>query len=384
MKYVFVFLLSFLMACSASEQNEGELPRDLVALKSMQKEKKSQLRSLEKEIINIEELITELDSNRVVQRKLVTTDIVELSDFEHHTTVQAAIQSDELVSISSETGGKLTAMYLKEGQAVRKGALVAKVDLESLNKQMAELQTQLDLAKDVYERQARLWDQKIGSEVQYLQAKNAVERIEKSLETLQFQVSKANVYAPISGVVDMVNLKAGETAGPGTPIAMILNTYKLKVVSDVPENYLKNIKMGDKVNIYFPALDEELEARVSLIGRKIDAANRTFKVEVDLMNKSGKYKPNLLAEMRFKDFEAKDVLVIAQELVQEEVDGRDFVLLKSNSKDGDVSLKKYVETGQSYDGKVIIESGLNAGDELIIEGALGLGGKSLITVINDK
>ena len=249
-----------------------------------------------------------------------------------------------------------------------------------MNKQLAELQTQLDLAKDVYARQKRLWDQNIGSEMQYLEAEHAVERLEKSMETLNSQISKSNLYAPISGVVDVVHLKSGETASPGMPIITILNTYRLKMVADVPENYLGKITRGERVKIRFPALEREIEATDSLIGRKIDPANRTFKVEVDLNNTSGDLKPNLLAEMTFEDFAIEDVFVLPQAMVQQDITGKEFVFLKGVKDRELVAVKRIVETGETYDGNVVITRGLEAGDEMIDEGSLGLTENELITL----
>lgn len=381
MKYMYLLVLTILMGCGASNtQNEG-LPEDLEELKSLRRDKVAEIKRMNSELEEIDLKIYEVDVNRVVLRKLVTTKKVETQSFEHFSTVQGAVESDDIVSISSEIGGKLTAMYLKEGQAVKKGQLVAKLDMEALNKQVAELQTQLDLAEDVYERQKRLWDQKIGSEVQYLQAKNAVDRLKKGMETINHQLTKANLYAPISGVVDMVNLKSGETAGPGTPIAMILNTYNLKMVADVPENYLGKIKKGDRVKVNFPALGREIEAPVSLIGRKIDPTNRTFKVEVNLQNRDGQLKPNLLAELTFQDFSIEDVIVVPQAMVQQEVTGKFFVFVKGIKDRELIAEKRYVVSGESYEGDVVIESGLNIGDEMIDDGALGLSENDLITII---
>ena len=378
---MYLLVLTILMGCGASNtQNEG-LPEDLEELKSLRRDKVAEIKRMNSELEEIDLKIYEVDVNRVVLRKLVTTKKVETQSFEHFSTVQGAVESDDIVSISSEIGGKLTAMYLKEGQAVKKGQLVAKLDMEALNKQVAELQTQLDLAEDVYERQKRLWDQKIGSEVQYLQAKNAVDRLKKGMETINHQLTKANLYAPISGVVDMVNLKSGETAGPGTPIAMILNTYNLKMVADVPENYLGKIKKGDRVKVNFPALGREIEAPVSLIGRKIDPTNRTFKVEVNLQNRDGQLKPNLLAELTFQDFSIEDVIVVPQAMVQQEVTGKFFVFVKGIKDRELIAEKRYVVSGESYEGDVVIESGLNIGDEMIDDGALGLSENDLITII---
>ena len=380
MKYALILVLAVLAGCGAPQNENTELPDDLSELKALRREKVEEIKQINSEIDAIDLKIYEVDENRVVLRKLVTTKILETRDFKHYSTVQGVIASDDVVSVSSEMGGRLTAMYLEEGDPVKKGQLVAKIDVESMNKQLAELQTQLDLAKDVYARQKRLWDQNIGSEMQYLEAKNRVDRLEKSMETLNTQISKANLYAPISGVVDMVHLKSGETASPGMPIVTILNTYRLKLVADVPENYLGKITRGERVQIGFPALEREIEAPVSLIGRKIDPANRTFKVEVNLNNTTGDLKPNLLAEMTFEDYAIEGVIVLPQAMVQQDITGKEYVFLKGVEDRELVAVKRIVETGDTYDGNVVITGGLEAGDEMIVEGSLGLTENELITL----
>ena len=360
----------------------AELPTDLTELRDLEKAKKAELKTLTAQLNKIEMKIDSLDVNKVVQRRLVTIKTIETQSFVHFTKVQGSIETDETVSVSSEMGGRITALYLTEGQLVKKGALVAKTDMENVNKQKSEIQTQLDLAKDLYQRQSTLWEQNIGSEIQYLQAKNNVDRLEKTLETLDFQLTKANLYAPISGVVDIVHLKSGETASPGMPIATIFSNSQVKVVADIPENYLGKIDRGEKVIIYLPALQDTIIAKVSLMGRKIDPANRTFKIEIDVPNRNGKLKPNLLAEVTFEDYQKDDVIVVSQAMVQQEITGKEFVFTVGE-KEGELAAKKnYVKTGETYDGKVIIENGLTAGDQLIDEGGLGLSEKELITVIN--
>ena len=256
-------------------------------------------------------------------------------------------------------------MNIKEGDNIRKGQLIAKIDMESLDKQKAELEKSLELANEVFIRQERLWSQKIGSEIQFLQAKNSKERIEKSLETLSFQQTKSNIYAPISGIAHQVISKAGELANPGMPIIQILNTSKVKVVSDVPESYLAAVKKGDKVSIQFPALDKEINSRVSLIGKTIDPSNRTFKVEVNLNNSSGIYKPNLLALMSINDLTVKDAITVPISVVQQSTVGDSYVYVVEGNK----AKQMVVSIGESYEGAVVITEGLTGEETLIVDGA---------------
>ncbi len=367
-----LFVGTLLLVPACQPKKVETLPTDLAGLQSLLKSKKETYRQLSKEIDDLQQRVDDMDPDFEVSRTLVSVDPVVRKDFRHFVTVQGNVASDDIVNASSEVGGRIIQLNVDEGDYVKKGILLAKVDLEAIDKQMAEIEKSLELATEVYQRQARLWDQKIGSEIQYLQAKNNKERLEKSLETLEFQLTKANVHAPISGAIDMVFLKDGELAAPGAPIVRILSTHRLKVVADAPEDLLGSVKRGDRVAVYFPALDEKQNVRVKLLGRSIDASNRTFEIETSLNNRTGLIKPNLLAEILINDYTEENVLVIPLELVQQEVGGKDFVMVQGGSAEEPVAKKVYVETGDSYDGEVVIRSGLNESDQLIIDGARGL------------
>lgn len=370
MKKIFLLLpIVLFMAACAGTAPEPKTPNDLEGKKALLKEKQMALQTLRNEITQLEKEIAVLDPSSAKTRHLVTTLPVERKAFNHFVEIQGTVQSDELITVSSETGGRLVEVRVIEGQNVQKGQLIARVDLDQIKKQIAEVETSLDLAKEVYDRQQRLWDQKIGSEIQLLQAKNNVDRLNKSLESLNFQLQKSDIYAPISGVVEKVNLKAGEMCSPGLPVVYILNTTQVKVVADVPETYLRSVRKGELVTVRFPSLDEEKQARVSLIGSTINSANRTFQVEVELTNSNGFLKPNLLAVMLIGDFSEKNAISIPIELVQQEIGGKDFVFVKKDSQEGPIAQKVYVTTGMSYKGEILIVDGLTGNEVLINEGA---------------
>lgn len=380
MKYL-LYLITLLALISASScGSENSWPEDIEGKKTLLTAKKDSLRTIEKDIAKLVSEIAKLEPNKEKPRELVTLQKVEKIDFQHFIEIQGSVQSDEYVNASSEVGGRIIDLRVREGQTINKGALVAKLDLEAVQKQIAELEKSMELAVDVYERQKRLWDQNIGSEIQYLQAKNNKERLEKSLETINYQLTKAEVYAPSSGVVEMVNIKGGEMVSPGMPIITILNTYKVKVVANVPETYIKAIGRGEEVTIKFPALDTEKRARVTRIGNTINPANRTFEVEVEMANPKGLYKPNLLAIMMVNDNTYKDVPTVPIEMVQQEVSGRSFVYIKSEGADGSFAKKVYVKTGDNYDGKIVITEGLIGGEEILVDGARVVAENALIKV----
>lgn len=358
------------MLLVACQPQQDELTTKRVELK----EKTTLLRTLQSEITALQEEVEKLSPEKKRDSVMVKVDPVIIESFNRKVNIQGSVISEETVYASSEMGGRILSVNVKEGQQISRGALIATVDMEMVQLQINEMQTTLDLANTVYERQKRLWDQEIGSEIQYLQAKNNKDRLEKSLETMRKQLSKRNVYAPISGVVNRKFASAGEVAGPGTPIVEILDSRKVKVKADVPEQYLTTIKRGQKVKLSFPALNEELDSKVSLIGASIDPANRTFEIEMRLNNAKGIYKPNLLTEIEFVDFTQNEAIVIPLELLQEEVSGRKYVYVSKEDKEGrDVATKAYITLGASYEGSVVVEDGLAAGDQLVT-----VGGRSLV------
>ena len=375
MKKLFaIILLVNLVACQTKQDDS------LTGKKALLAEKKSELKTLEDEIAQLKNEINKLDPPKEKPAVPVAAEQVGLSLFQRYIDVQGRVEADEVVNVSSEIGGLLLKVHVGEGQYVRKGQLVATTDVSTLETQIEELKTQLALANTVYERQSRLWEQNIGSEIQYLESKTNKERLEKSLATLQSQIRKKNIYAPINGFVDREFMKTGETAAPGMPIVQLLNTDKIKIVADVQENFLKSISKGDSVSVYFPALGIELKETISMIGRTIDLNNRTFKIEIHTNSKGGKLKPNLLAVVKLKDFEEKDVLSIPLDVVQEEVSGNKFVYLIKEEGDKSFASKSYIEIGESNINTVIVKSGVKEGDKLITLGSKSISDGDLIRI----
>ncbi len=270
----------------------------------------------------------------------------------------------------------MTNLRVKEGDYISKGALVGKVNLESVRKSIAQLDESLSLAEDIFKRQENLWKQKIGSEVQYLQAKSQVESLKKNKESLQYELSKSTIYAPISGYVDAVMVREGEVAGPGAPIITILNTKDLKVVAAIPEIYLGQVKTGEAVTIKFPALEMEQEGRIKTIGRTINSANRTFEIEATVKN-NGVIKPNLLATVLVNDYTAKDAVVVADQLIMQDVSGSSYVMALEGGK----AAKKLIQTGRSFNNETVVASGLTKDDVLLMKGARQVAEGDLVKVL---
>jgi RND family efflux transporter MFP subunit len=366
-KYIFSALVVIILAAACTQSAD---PDTLEGKKALLKEKNAQLLTLQKDI---DQLKTDIEAEEPTKEKApvnVTTLEVQKDVFRRFVDLQGIVSTDAVANASSEMGGRIVRLMVKEGQWVKKGQIIASTDAESIDKQKEEIQKGLDLAIDVYERQKRLWEQKIGSEVQYLQAKNNKERLEKSLQTIEVQSRKRMVYAPISGTVDRVITKEGELAGPGVPIVSIINTKSLKVVSDVPESYIGKVKVGDKVDVLFPALNEEMSLRVDLIGSTVDPSNRTFKLEMNIGKPSAHMKPNLLTVVKIKDLEIKEAVILPVDIIQQEVSGDKYVYTIDNStEDKPVAKKIYIKTGESANNRIVITEGLQGGEMVIAKGA---------------
>jgi RND family efflux transporter MFP subunit len=371
MKYLInTLLLAILLVSCSQDQAGNEIPEGIDAKKALLKTKRAEAKALTSFIGTLEEAIyTQDPSSKQEEIVLVKTSQVETGDFNHYVEVQGTVMSDDFIDISSEVAGRILSLNVKEGQSVKRGQLIATIDPEATKKQIAELETALELAQTIYDRQKRLWDQEIGSEVQYLQAKNNVDRLNKNLELLKLQLDKSKVYAPVSGEVEKVVLQSGELASPGMPIVLLLNMSKLKVVVDLPERYLRAVRKGENINVNFPALDKEMTLPVSLIGNRINSGNRTLPVELKLNpSKSRLVKPNLLVLAQINDLSVKGAVTVPVNLVQQEIGGKDYVLVVENNK----ARKIYVQTGESYGGNILIKEGLKGGETIVVEGARGL------------
>jgi RND family efflux transporter MFP subunit len=375
------YLLSLTVFLSCQSGDQPVDPNDIEGKRTLLAEKKKAYKALRGEIDVLTRELNRLDPPKEKAAEQVRTKILASKEFKRYIEVQGRVVADDMVNASSAVGGRLTQVLVSEGEYVKRGQLIATTDMETTEKQIAELQTSLELATTVFERQERLWKKDIGSEIQYLEAKSNKERLENSLQTIKSQTSKKNIYAPISGTVEKKYLSQGETAGPGMPIVQILNTGKTKVVADLQESLLSSIKKGDKVSIYYPALDKTVDSRVTMIGRTIDPANRTFKVELSASNMGGLLKPNLLAQVKFNDLTKSNAVIIPLDVLQEDVAGNKFAY-RAITKDGKkIAEKVLLELGESNEEGVTVLIGLKAGDELVVEGAKKLADGKKITIV---
>lgn len=357
-----ITLGSILAACSGEKKEglEGK-KEELTKLKSLQVTTEQQIKTLEKEI-------AKLDPKKAEEAKIKPVSVASLNPetFRHYVELQGTVDAKNNVLVTPKSGGAVTKMYVKEGDNVKAGSVIAKIDDSILRESVEELKTQLSLINTLYEKQKNLWDQKIGTELQYLQAKNNKESLEKKLVTLNTQLSQSNVISPMSGVVDQVNVKVGEMASPGVGVVRIVNLSNLKVSAKVADSFAASVKKGDEVIVKFPDLNKEYRARVSFVSTTVDPLSRTFTIEANLPSDRA-IKPNMMAQVQINDAIRKDALVIEQNYVQSTENG-EVVYVVASEGNKKVARAKTVKTGLSYNGKIEILEGLASGDQIITLG----------------
>lgn len=368
-----VTALVLLAACGGTTTKVEKGKDKIVAEKKAQLEKmKEDQKALSDKIIALEEEIVALDpSQKKENAKLVAIAPLETGSFTHYIDLQGRIDATNIAYVAPRgQGGLVKAIYIRQGDYVKKGQLLLKLDDAMAQKQIDQLNTQLAYAKDILKRQQNLWDQHIGTEVQLLSAKNNVESIEKQIATAKEQSSFSNVYAEMSGVAETVNIKVGEFF-QGGPQIRIVNTSDLKIVAQVPENYLDRVGVGSKVMVNFPDLgNKTFTTKVSVAGRLIDPNSRSFYIEAKMpVDKS--LRPNQIALVKIQDYTAKDVITIPVNTLQNDDKGK-FVMVAVKESDKWIAHKKPVEIGQLYGDKVEVKSGLKAGEQIITDGFQGL------------
>lgn len=359
--FVAILSLSFLSSCGEKEPTTPE------EKKAALEKKRSELMELQGEIAQLEDALGEA-AKQENPSKLIETTPVKSETFNHYIEVQGTVESDKNVTILPEMPGTIVSLKVKEGDRVSAGQVIATLDAGTFNKQVAELQTQLSLATTVYEKRKRLWEQKIGSEIEYLQSQTQKQSLENNIATLRQQMRKSVVTSPISGTIDEVYAKQGEQANPAMPIARVINVSDVQLVADVSENYLSAVKKGDKVKIFFSALGTEMEQKVTFVGQTINTANRTFKVQIDLPNKDGAIKPNLVGTVKINDFQQEGAITVPTNLIQIGTDGNKFLYVVKEDAGKKIAKKVVVKTGMSYEGSTIVTEGLSATDEVISKG----------------
>jgi membrane fusion protein, multidrug efflux system len=352
--YILLASIFILSACSKPDKKT-----ELADLKSQQKEIETKIKTLEKE----------LGGGKKVEATPinVTVSAVEPQNFKHFVEAQGVVTSKNIVQVTPQMGGAITGIFITEGQAVRKGQLVATIDNSVMKESLIEIKTQLELASTVFNKQKALWDQQIGTEIQYLQAKANKESLEKRINTMDTQLGMSKVYAPISGTVEKLIQKSGEMGMPGSPIAQIVNVSDLKVTAKIGDTYVGSVKKGDAITVKFPDINKELSTRISLVNGLIDPASRTFGIEANIPNFGGSLKPNQVAIININDLSKGNSLVVSQNIVQK-TEGGDLIYVAVTEGGKKIAKAKKVKTGIAYNGNIEILEGLTAGEMVITQG----------------
>jgi len=314
----------------------------------------------------VEEEISKLDSNKNLQT--ITVLPVKNDVFKHYLEIQGVAQANKNIEISPEMGGTVTAILVKEGQKVVSGQLLIQLDDASIKNSISELNTQLSLAKTTFERQERLWKQKIGSEMQYLQAKAQKESLENNLSSLRTQARKMRITAPFGGVVDEIFPKLGELTSPQMPAVRLLNLDNVYVEADVTETYLPLIKEGTETVVHFASINKEIKSKIAQVGNYINPANRSFKIRINMDNKDQSIKPNLLADIKIVDFETTGIIIPAT-LVQQDKNGVDYVFTVVTENKQLKVIKNIITVANEYNHEVYVSAGLKETDTLVNSGA---------------
>lgn len=356
-----IFVFSILSACSTEETAET-ISKQLESLRKEQRE-------LAQKITDTEQKLKALSKNEDTrQKEAVVLQQITPRTFNHFFETSGSVEAVEEAFISPEVNGQIKKILVVEGDRVKKGQLLAELNTDIIERNIAEIETALVLAKDVYERQKRLWEQKIGSEVQFLEARNNKENLENKLQTLQAQLDLASITAPIDGIVERVYQKNGELAVPGVQLIHLVNLNELKVRADVSEAYLPVIHSNDSVNLTFPSFpDYKKSLTISRVGNVVNKNNRTFEIEVRVKNENEILKPNMIAVITINDYMAKNSMIVPSKVIREDLNGR-YLYVAEWQGDDLVSRKRYISIGRTYGNETRVLDGLKMGDKVITEG----------------
>lgn len=369
--YLFAILI-VVIACGekTEKKNLDELieSKDLDGLKNYKNQVIISYDSVSNLLHKVEEAIIKLDTTKNLP--VVTSYVVRDTSFSHYIELQGNVDTRQNTVVFSEYSGILTKLYVSEGQQVKAGQVLAKVDDGGLAQQLGQIEVQYALAKTTYERQKRLWERKIGSEIQYLEAKTQMESQEQAMAQLKAQLGKTLIKAPFSGIVDDVIVKQGSVVSAGmTEIARVVNLSNMYVRADVPESYLGKITKGTAVKVHFRALGTEVAGKVRQIGNFINPNNRTFYIEVGISNEDQSIKPNLVANLEVNDYQKEEALIIPNDIIQEDAIGERFVFIleEKEHEEAEVTRRK-ITTGYKQGDFVEVLSGLVKGEQIVKEG----------------
>ena len=384
MKKVFIIISTLIFSCQSENKSIEEVIKsndiDLIKLKREEITNKQQI--IYKEINLIDERLDELENNS--KHPIVSTVRIIGETFKHYVELQGDVKSDKIIYIYPEFSGIINKIYVKSGQNVKEGQVLATIDDGGLKQQLSQLEITYNLTKTTYERQERLWNQKIGSEIQYLESKSMFEAQNKAIEQLNKQLDKTIIKAPFQGVIDNVIAKEGEVVYPARSNLMLLvNMDEMFIESNVPENYINSITAGKDITIEAPMLNITLNSKIRLAANYINPLNRTYRIEADIPDNNYKIKPNLNVKLKVNDYTNKEAVLIKLNYIK--IDGNnDEYVYKIIKKEGKTyASKTVIQTGKNNGNYVEVIKGLSIDDEVVSEGARKLTNNGVVKIINN-
>jgi len=363
MKYgILAAIIIFMASCSSNQETEQSIRDQITAYKKEVGDLNGKISDLEKKLLVMN------TEGSLIEKVPVEVKSLAFEPFDHYIEVSGTAEAVKEAFISPEVGGQIREIYVNEGDYVEKGRLLAKLNTEVTESSIADMKTSLDLATVVYEKQKRLWEKGIGSEIQYLNAKNNKESLEQKLVTLNAQLDMAMIKSPVSGIVDKIYHKRGELAMPGAQLMQIVNLEELYINADVSEKYLGQVNEGEQVKIEFPVYpDMSFEVPIYRKGNVINPNNRTFAVQLKVKNPDRLLKPNILSVIHINDFSADSAIVVPSALIKQDITGS-YLYTMQQIDNKWIARKVYVTTGQSYLDKTMVTNGLQAGQTVIVQG----------------
>lgn len=368
MKKIIILSIVTVFAWACGKQENSSSIDKLIEAKNIV-ELKNKRANLQADLAKIDGALALLEKKS--DEALVETIIVKDTVFKHYVEIQGSVDTQQNVLIQPEMGGGLVVLNVKAGQNVSKGQLLGRVDDAGMSQQLASIQTQYELAKTTYERQKRLWDQKIGSEIQYLQAQTQMISLAKSINQMKAQIAKTEIRAPFSGIIDEVFVEKGQVVSANPQGLMrIVNLSQMYVSTDVPEIYVGKVKVGTSVETNISSIGKTYMGKVRQVGKNINPANRSFGIEVSVPNPEGLLRPNQVAKLKIVDYSNSSAITVPTNVIQQEANGTKYVYVvnNKNEKTG-IAKKVLVKVGQNANNSTEILSGLASGDVIVSEGA---------------
>lgn len=389
MKTIYTLVVASILFISCSQNKVATIEEviatsDIVKIKAKKAEVETKQQALDAQLKMLNTKLDALDTNKKVP--LITTFLAKEEVFTHFLELQGNVETKQNILVYPEMPGIIETILVKEGQAVKKGDVLATIKDGGLSQQLSQLKTQAELARTTFARQKRLWDQKIGSEMQYLQAKAQFEAQTQAVEQLNSQLEKTTILAPFDGVIDNVFKEPGTVIAPGqgSEVFRIVNLSNMYISTEVPERYIASITKNKKVKIAFPVLGLNVHSTIRQVASFINPSNRSFKIEVPVNNKNGNIKPNLTARLQINDYTNSKAILIPQSIISENANGEQFIYVVKNKKANKEAIAERVviKTGKTQGDVIEVLANLAVGTEIIQEGARSVNNGQTVRVIN--